>query len=282
MSPTLEATTDNSENEIDRVANALRAMEAVSFDESCALRVSVGQGDDKGFPLLALQKLSSLLLAGAEELLELLHPDHRVLSNDSCRSIRSSSAVVLEGGSRTPKQSFDGEDWFDCCVRGGGGDGDASATGKIPETELRALWQAETLAEFCLLVGPGENDKIDMAYRFWDLVAPLPISKHEKGIRRTIEFRQADGNLRCDQRYILSWVDVALSLVAFAVEADQDEFERAIKGIRRCLLGLEEVSQVGMFGAAVIRSRVAREFLGILSVPRGSATAISGRAVTCR
>ncbi|RYP91251.1 hypothetical protein DL770_002643 [Monosporascus sp. CRB-9-2] len=188
------------------------------FNDTCGLHVHVGLGD-KVIPLLACQKLYSLLFLGGEEVLK---PMFRLCRNNNshCFDIRTHSSLV------TPREdppdltgSVLGE-WFKHCFPDDGGNGEERAA-------LDKLWRAADIDKFCDLVEGGPGGRL--AYWFSHL-------RYEDQImgKATIEFRKAEGNLGepGNLDFVRTWPQVCTTLVAFAMGSGPPEFERAIRAVR--------------------------------------------------
>ncbi|RYO88677.1 hypothetical protein DL766_005934 [Monosporascus sp. MC13-8B] len=201
-----------------RVAQALHGHPHVSFNYTCGLHVHVGLGDQV-IPLLACQKLYSLLVLGGEEALKPLFRPCRN-NNKHCLDIRTHSSLV------TPQEdppdlagSVLGEG-FKHCFPDDDGSGEERAA-------LDKLWRAADIGKFCDLVEGGPGGRL--AYWFSHL-------RYEGQImgRATIEFRKAEGNLDAPENldFVHTWPQVCTALVAFAMDAGPPEFERVIRAVR--------------------------------------------------
>ncbi|RYP36174.1 hypothetical protein DL767_003506 [Monosporascus sp. MG133] len=203
-------------------------MEYVKFNNTCGLHVHVGRGT-QGFPLKALQKLGSLLFLGGEEVIDQLHPPNRI--NDIYfESLRSSSRLVL----MTPifEASFseiEPDGWLEhCCL-----DIFPGLDDRV-KLWVSLLWKARTVDEFCFLLSDDLN--YQLAYSFKGLEF-TPMSGFET--RKTIEFRQAEGDLT-DQRFVLGWIDIVSRLTAWAVDIEEHDFETVVKEVVGSVLARED------------------------------------------
>ncbi len=281
MSPALPNTAD-SFAEVARVVAALRnGMPFVHFNETCSLQVHVGRGD-AGFPLPALQRLVSLLWLGAEELLDMVHPSHR-LDNIFCRSLRYESALAtndaITSNPDEPGKGFaaapaSAESWLNFCVRHGG-PMDAAEAGK-----LGAIWRAGSVGDLrdLLVTGLGV-EALGMAYKFDHLVGigTNPGTPDERGRKLTVEFRQADGDLRDGAGYALAWVRVVTALVAFATTTtadDRREFGRVVRKTRGVALALRRSRRLSKARCG----RAVAAFLRNIRVPEDAVAVMKRRA----
>ncbi|KAK7753580.1 hypothetical protein SLS62_004438 [Diatrype stigma] len=201
------------------------------FNSTCAFQVHVGRGT-QGFQLPTLQKLTSLLFVGGEKLLDEVHPRHR-LGAPFCHPITTKTFLgnfVLAG--REPTATLD-EEWFNRCVA-------PSQTLRV-EAQLRRIWQAKTVDEFCRMLDPREGN---VAYSFAGLsprerenATDIPnssgVGEEPKVAKPTIEFRQGDGNVVLDEKYPVAWIKTATSLVAWAIDVDEASFEEVIQETAR-------------------------------------------------
>ncbi|KAK7757766.1 hypothetical protein SLS62_000144 [Diatrype stigma] len=301
VSPVLPNTQD-ALDEVAKVAEALRDGDGdlgacVSFNQNCAFQVHVGRRSNLDFPLPVLQKLTSLLWMGAEELLDLVHPKFRI-GGHWCKSLRADCSLArkLERDGNNGYDDDDAgteeeEDWVDHC-RGARDDGDgdnderAALASPTDVAALRAIWQAQTTSELFALVGNGAES---MAYDFIYLVTEPSSRPQDKGFKRTIEFREADGDLRnaggdiiCDPGYAAAWAAVATALVAFSARADKAELGRVIRETGASLRELEEKQREGIFAAAACRGEIVGRFLDSIGAPLEAADVMSARAVTSR
>ncbi|RYP61541.1 hypothetical protein DL771_010102 [Monosporascus sp. 5C6A] len=203
-------------------------MEYVKFNDTCGLHVHVGRRT-QGFPLRALQKLGSLLFLGGEEVIDQLHPPHRI--NDVYfESLRSSSRLVL----MTPifeafLSNIEPDGWLEhCCLD--------SFLGLDDRVKLwvTLLWKTRTVDEFCFLISDDSNYRL--AYSFKGLES-TPLYGFEP--RKTIEFRQAEGDLT-DQQFVLGWIDVVSRLTAWAVDVEEHDFEAVVKEVVGSVLARED------------------------------------------
>ncbi|RYP74159.1 hypothetical protein DL769_004074 [Monosporascus sp. CRB-8-3] len=229
VSPILtKAVADRECAKVVHVLDALKNMEYVKFNNTCGLHVHVGRGN-QGFPLKALQKLGSLLFLGGEEVIDQLHPPHRI--NDVYfESLRSSSRLVL----MTPifeasLSEIEPDAWLEhCCL-----DIFPSLDDRV-KLWVTLLWKARTLDEFCFLISDDLN--YQLAYSFRGL-EPIPLYSFEP--RKTIEFRQAEGDLT-DQRFVLGWIDFVSRLTAWAVDVEEHDFETVVKEVLGSVLARED------------------------------------------
>lgn len=313
MSPVLP-NTPGAFDEVDDVADILRDGDGdlgacVSFNKNCAFQVHVGRRDNLDFPLPMLQKLASLLWMGAEELLDLVHPEPRVRGH-WCRSLRADSALARNLASDENNGVRDDDDddaeteeqknWVGYCsgARGGGdGDGDdderAAPASPTDIAGLKAIWQAQTTGELCGLVSHTGRH---MAYDFARLAAAAPAPsrpgpRQDKGFKRTIEFRQAHGDLRhgggggdivADPGYAATWAAVATALVAFAGGAGGAALGRVVRETRAGLGELQRMQSQGIFAAAACRGEIVERFLLSIGVSYEAAVFMSRRAVVSR
>lgn len=183
----------------------------------------------QGFELPTLQKVASLLFVGGEKVLDEVHPRHR-LGGPFCQPITTKTFLgefVLAG--IEPKGSLN-EDWFDRCR--------APGQSLRLEAQLRRIWQVETVSEFCRLFNARNGN---VAYSFaglspakWenavDIVnRPTEIREEAQVYKPTIEFRQGDGDVTTNEQYPISWIKVATSLIAWAIDVDEASFEEVIQ-----------------------------------------------------
>ncbi|RYP52690.1 hypothetical protein DL768_002197 [Monosporascus sp. mg162] len=229
VSPILEkAVADRECAKVVHVLDALKNMEYVRFNNTCGLHVHVGRGT-QGFPLKALQKLGSLLFLGGEEVIDQLHPPHRI--NDVYfESLRSSSRLVL----MTPifEASFseiEPDGWLEHCRL----DNFPGLDDRV-KLWVTLLWKTRTVDEFCFLISDDSN--YPLAYSFRGLESN-PLYGFET--RKTIEFRQAEGNLT-DQRFVLGWINVVSQLAAWAVDVEEHDFETVVKEVVGSVLARED------------------------------------------
>ncbi|RYO94339.1 hypothetical protein DL764_007856 [Monosporascus ibericus] len=223
---------DREYTKVVHVLDALKNMEYVKFNDTCGLHVHVGRGI-LGFPLKALQKLGSLLFLGGEEVLDQLHPPHRI--NDVYfESLRSSSRLVL----MTPifEASFseiEPDSWVEhCCL-----DIFPGLDDRV-KLWVALLWKTRTVDEFCFLISDDSN--YHLAYSFKGLES-TPLCGFEP--RKTIEFRQAEGDLT-DQRFVLSWIDVVSRLTAWAVDVEEHDFETVVKEVVGSVLARDDAGMM--------------------------------------
>ncbi|RYP70953.1 hypothetical protein DL769_004786 [Monosporascus sp. CRB-8-3] len=193
-------------------------MDPAYFNYTCGLHVHVGLGD-KVIPLLACQKLYSLLFLGGEEALK---PLFRLCRNNNkhCLDIRTHSSLVAP---REEPPDLTGSvlgEGFKHCFPDGDGNGEERAA-------LDKLWRAADIGEFCDLVEGGPGGRL--AYWFSHL-------RYEDQImgKATIEFRKAEGNLDKPGNldFVRTWPQVCTTLAAFAMDSGPLEFERAIRAVR--------------------------------------------------
>ncbi|RYP00621.1 hypothetical protein DL766_005448 [Monosporascus sp. MC13-8B] len=210
------------------VLDALKNMGYVKFNHTCGLHVHVGRGT-QGFPLKALQKLTSLLFLGAEEVIDQLHPPHRI-NETYFESIRSSSRLVL----MTPVfeaslSEIEPDGWLEhCCL-----DFFPNLDDRV-KLWVTLLWKARTVDEFCFLT--SDDMTYNLAYSFINFET-TPMHGFEP--RKTIEFRQADGDLT-DRPFVLGWVDVVSRLTAWAVDVEEHDFETVVKEVVGSVLARED------------------------------------------
>ncbi|RYP26476.1 hypothetical protein DL768_011710 [Monosporascus sp. mg162] len=188
------------------------------FNYTCGLHVHVGLGD-KVIPLLACQKLYSLLFLGGEEVLKPLFRPCRN-NNDHCFDIRTHSSLVTPRDDHPDLTGSVLGEWYKHCFPDDGGSGEERAA-------LGKLWRAAGIDKFCDLVEGGPGGRL--AYWFSHL-------RYEDQImgKATIEFRKAEGNLGepGNLDFVRTWPQVCTTLVAFAMDSGPPEFERAIRAVR--------------------------------------------------
>ncbi|RYP42867.1 hypothetical protein DL768_010171 [Monosporascus sp. mg162] len=216
MSPIL-ANTKFSRDQCAMVAEAIRSTVGV-FNDKCGFHVHVGRGD-RGFEVLTLKKLYSLLVLGGEAILNgLLRPSRR--DNYYCRDMTKVSAVI-----RFPHVPFDltgsaPYEWFSRCLPV---DSDDVVPGHIKEA-LWKVWRAKDIDEFCGCVEGNKNVGV------W--FGNLDTFEHFGYGKRTIEFRKAEGNLGLTEPsnmdFVFTWPEVCVRLVAFAIDSDPEEFGRVV------------------------------------------------------
>lgn len=85
----------------------------IYFNSTCAFVVHVQRGAE-GSPLLALQKLASVLMVGGEETLEKLHPVYR-WGNELCAPIRHQSFLASKLLIEEPTGEQEKE-WLNSCA----------------------------------------------------------------------------------------------------------------------------------------------------------------------
>lgn len=182
----------------------------------------VGRGTG-GFSLATAQKFVTLLLSGGEATLSLLHRATRH-GNENCYPLATHSWAA-----KFPHDAV-------------------ACTGAIPEwvsrrilssndvsTDVRGMleriWKAGTTSQFCDLIERSGR----LAYSFAGL-------RSVAGAKNTIEFRQAEGTLETprDLHFVVPWITTATGLVAWAVDADEDECVRAVEDVRASARGGEQ------------------------------------------
>lgn len=203
--------------QIDRVGKALRDSAYTGFNDNCGLHVHVGDGAH-GFSLLTCQKLFCVLFLGGEWMLDVLFRPARH-NNRNCLPMSEGARVLSSPNSRFFLSGEVPNEWFWSCF----------PQGVIPVDEwrqeaLRKIWKAGNIQEF--------QESINVGYRH-----AITFQHLTMGLKPTIEFRKSEGNLRLDGEveFLLIWPRVCARLVAFAVDADLNEFRRVIAGTRAAL-----------------------------------------------
>ena len=161
--------------------------------------------NSQGFRLLALQKLASLLWAGGEEVLDLVHPEHRRHDNPSCLPLRKRSNLAYgKYHKRTGCIGAVNRFWWLSCA------GHDEGEDPIVQAQLEAIWRSECVPELCsLLAGEGG---VQLAYDFGRLC--------EKGAPKsnsTIKFRQGDSDLKDGPAFPMAWAKTVIGLVAVSI-----------------------------------------------------------------
>ncbi|RYO90275.1 hypothetical protein DL762_002797 [Monosporascus cannonballus] len=241
-------------------------MPVTIFNHTCGQHVHVGRGTD-GFELPALQRLVSVLWIGGEEILNAVHPAYRT-NGLFCPSLHTST--LLAKGKAAWPQGVLQADWLQRC----------GITEDEPSARLRAnleaIWSAGSVDELCdMLVGDGKEKP---AYNFANLKPPsddpagvsfahliprrpppevfpieeFPIDDDPADKKITIEFRQAGGDIKGDDgfEFVMAWVRVATGLVAWAIDADAEDFAKLTRDIRECR-GENKAFRVGIFLNAI-------------------------------
>lgn len=205
--------------EVERVAKALRDSEYTDFNDNCGIHVHVGNGN-QGFSLLACQKLFSVLFLGGESMLDVLFRPARH-NNSNCFSMADGARAFSSPSARFFLSGDIPTEWLNGCF--------PDAQGAMPVDErrrkaLRKIWKAANIQEF--------HEAINVGYRHAVTFEHLTM-----GIKPTIEFRKSEGDLSPEGEtdFLLLWMRVCARLVAFAVDADLDEFRRVITGTRTAL-----------------------------------------------
>ncbi|KAK7740660.1 hypothetical protein SLS62_011035 [Diatrype stigma] len=202
-------------SEILEVSKALVRHPHVSFNDTCGLHVHVGNADE-GFTLLTCQKLFVLLFLGGEAVLNTLFREDRH-TNKHCVDIRTHTGVADNLDVKHYLTGTVPDEWYNACFPSGPPvDQDDQRERDI----IKVIWKAASIDEFmdCL---NAEN----LAYS-WEHLASDAFNP-----TKTIEFRKAEGNLRkpMNAEFVYDWVQVCMGLVAFAVDADPEEFGKVIK-----------------------------------------------------
>ncbi|RYO93795.1 hypothetical protein DL763_004280 [Monosporascus cannonballus] len=224
------------------------------FNEKCGFHVHVGRRE-RGFEVLTLRKLYSLLVLGGEAILNgLLCPSRR--DNFYCRDMTKVSTVI-----RFPRVSFDltgraPYEWFSRCLL-------VNSDDVIPDHIKEALWKvwrAKDLDEFCGCVEDHKNVGV------W--FGNLDSFEHFGHGKRTIEFRKAEGDLGLTEPsntdFVITWPEVCVRLVAFAIDSDPEGFGRVINETVEALRLPSSAEKVRKFLTSLglnnemIRSLVAR------------------------
>ncbi len=216
-------------------------MEFVRFNKTCAFHVHVGSESD-GFSLRALQKLASLLLVGGEELLDKVHPKHRV-GAASCGPIRSKTFLAsVDLQEREPTGDL-AENWFGRCAP------EDTPPNAGLRSQLNRIWRAKNVDEFCRLLDARGDEK--PAYGFVGLSPPDAAEGGDRGkeiaiapagsqtdqkpktYKPTIEFREGDADVARDKEYHVAWVRVVTRLVRWAAYACEWSLEDAARVARK-------------------------------------------------
>lgn len=206
-------------DEVEKMAVALRQINGVVFDRSCGLHVHVGYGHD-GLGLAPLQRMATLLYAGGEDILSLVHDKTRQ-ENQYCEKIGSNSIVA---------RSADQPDKGKATVPAAVAQHLLSETGPLQfdsrlRNILRKIWKAGDLDAFCELVDSG---LFRGAYCFSQL-----LGFDIEAATKTIEFRQAAGSMKEEQdaHFPRIWVHATTNLVAWAIDADDDKLVEVVKRV---------------------------------------------------
>ncbi|RYP59536.1 hypothetical protein DL771_010866 [Monosporascus sp. 5C6A] len=218
-SPVLPNTTKGYQ-ELVKAVKAIRQLETVLFSESCGLHVHVGRGN-AGIELLPLQKFTSLLLLGGERILDNVHPVHR---RGQWPCFRNST------DSKLARLNFDHEEvearpaeaaapWLQAC--------DIENAPQRIKTQVKCLWKAKSSMELGQWL--KGFDRRRLVYDVRQQGAASENCRFE--YKRTIEFRQADGDLSYED-YPVAWAKVATGMLAWAFNADLETFGRTVQEVK--------------------------------------------------
>ncbi|RYP25845.1 hypothetical protein DL767_008236 [Monosporascus sp. MG133] len=217
-SPVLPNTSKGYE-ELAKAVKAIRQVETVLFNESCGLHVHVGRGD-AGIELLPLQKFASLLLLGGEWILDNVHPARRrgrwPCYRNSTDSRLARLNIDLEEVEARPDEA--GAPWLRAC--------DLENPSRRIKNQVKYLWKAKSSMEL------GQWLKgFNMRRLAYDVRQQGAASENRRfEYKRTIEFRQADGDLS-DEGFPIAWVKVATGMLAWAFNADLETFRSTIQEV---------------------------------------------------
>ncbi|RYP63697.1 hypothetical protein DL769_006891 [Monosporascus sp. CRB-8-3] len=206
--------------ELAKAVKAIRQLETVIFNETCGLHVHVGRGN-AGIELLPLQKFTSLLLLGGERILDNVHPARRrgqwPCFRNSTDSRLARLNIDIEEVDARPDEA--GAPWLRAC--------DLENAPRRIKTQVKYLWKAKSSVEL------GQWLKgFDMRRLVYDVRQQGAASEIRRfDYKRTIEFRQADGDLS-DEDYPAAWVKVATGMLAWAFNADLETFGRTIQEVK--------------------------------------------------
>ncbi|KAK7752935.1 hypothetical protein SLS62_005094 [Diatrype stigma] len=203
--------------QLDRVGKALRDSAYTGFNDECGLHVHVGNGD-QGFSVLTCQKLFCVLFLGGEWMLDVLFRPARH-NNRNCLPMAEQARVLSSPNTHFYLSGEVPTEWFNSCFPQG-----VMPVDELRQEAIRKIWRAASVQEFYEAVNVGYRHSVTFQHL-------------TMGIKPTIEFRKSEGNLRLEgeTEFLLVWPRICARLVAFAVDADLDEFRRVIAGTRAAL-----------------------------------------------
>lgn len=201
------------------VGRTIKESPYVRFNERCGFHVHVGNGNH-GFTLDTCQRLYSLLLLGAESILDVLFRDDR-RGNQNCNDIRYYTAVLMNPNNEYNLTGEVPTALYDSCFPDSGPE-----IIEAVRTAVWKIWKAGSIDEF---LAATSTEYRRSAINFRNVRA---------GSTGTIEFRKAEGDLsrELNVEFLASWPQVCIGLVAFALEANQSEFARVMRETRAALL----------------------------------------------
>ncbi|RYP15030.1 hypothetical protein DL765_005974 [Monosporascus sp. GIB2] len=218
--------------ELAKAVKAICQLETVLFNDSCGLHVHVGRGN-AGIELLPLQKFTCLLLLGGERILDNVHPVHR---RDQWPCFRTSTDTKLarlkiDREEVEARAEGAGAPWLRAC--------DLENDPCRIKTQVQYLWKAKSTIEL------GQWLKgVDMRRTVYDVRQKGGASENRRlEYKRTIEFRQGDGDLS-DEDYPAAWVKVATGILAWAFDADLETFGRTIQEVKDAIDQEKQVSKL--------------------------------------
>ncbi|RYP02265.1 hypothetical protein DL764_005872 [Monosporascus ibericus] len=205
--------------ELVKAVKAIRQIETVLFNESCGLHVHVGRGN-AGIELLPLQKFATLVLLGGEWILDNVHPARRRGQWPCYRNTTDSKLARLNFDIEEVEARPDdaGAAWLQAC--------DLESAPRRIKIQVKCLWKAKSSMELSQWL-KGFN----MRRLVYDVRQQGAASENGRfEYKRTIEFRQADGDLS-DEDYPVAWVKIATGMLAWAFNADLETFQRTIQEV---------------------------------------------------